>query len=142
MATTENNIQQFIQKLAQRERVSPQKIREIIISSFRNSYCQGENKEVDLHFNFETDLEVYRKYKLVDKVINPEKEIALGSELLKEGKTQGDSFFLPLDIKKLSFSFNYEVKKAWERELGSVQQEKQLESFKSLPGEIIQGTIQ
>ena|SRR5438128_6035447 len=112
MVATENNTQQFIQKLAHREGISPQKIQEIIISSFRNSYCRGENEEADLHFEFEADLVVYRVYKLVEKVTNPEKEISLDNELLKEGKTQGDRFFLPLDIKKLSFSFNYEIKKS------------------------------
>src|SRR6185437_12974570 len=96
----------------------------------------------DLHFEFASDLAVYRVYKLVEKVTDLEKEITHDNKLLKEGKVRDNKFFLPLDVKKLFFSFNYEMKKAWERELRSTKQEKQLESFKPLQGEIIQGIVQ
>ena len=46
-----------------------------MIESFRNSYYQKENNEADLHFEFDTGLSVYRTYKIVEKVNNPEKEI-------------------------------------------------------------------
>jgi len=142
MAVTENNTQQFIKQSAKREEVSEEKIKEIIVDSFRKSYCQGKNKDADLHFEFASDLAVYRVYKLVEKVTDLEKEITRDNKLLKEGKVRDNKFFLPLDVKKLFFSFNYEMKKAWERELRSTKQEKQLESFKPLQGEIIQGIVQ
>ena len=142
MAVTENNTQQFIKQLAKREEVSEEKIKEIIVDSFRKSYCQGKNKDADLHFEFASDLAVYRVYKLVEKVTDLEKEITLDSKILKEGEIRDNKFFLPLDVKKLFFSFNYEMKKSWERELRSTKQEKHLEAFKTLQGEIIQGIVQ
>ena len=140
--TENNNTQQFIQKLAQREGVSPQKIQETITVTFRNSYCQGENKEADLHFEFNTDFAVYRVYKIVEKISNPEKEITKDNKLLKGGKIEGEKFFLPLDTKNLSFSLSNEIKKQLGKNLGTVQQEKQLELFKPLQGKVIQGTVQ
>jgi transcription termination/antitermination protein NusA len=142
MVVIENSTQQFIRQLAERESVPEEKIKEIIADSFRKSYCQGENKDADLHFEFASDLAAYRVYKLVENVTDLEKEIALDSKLLKKGEIRDNKFFLPLDVKKLFFSFNYEMKKVWERELRSTKQERQLESFKTLQGEIIQGIVQ
>ena len=90
------------------------------------SYCQGENAEADLHFEFATGLLVYRTYKIVEKVNDPEKEIAKDdSKLLEESKVKGDTLFLPLDTKNLSLSLNYEIKKQLRKDLGEIHGEKQ-----------------
>ncbi|CAJ0925036.1 7387_t:CDS:2 [Entrophospora sp. SA101] len=109
-----NTTQQFIQKLAEREKVSPQKIEEIIINSLRQSYCKGENSQADLHFEFTNGLVVYRCYKIVEKITNPAQEIVASDNLLAQGKSENGEF----------------------------QQGKQYELFKNRQGEIIKGKIQ
>ena len=109
--TENNNTHQFIKRLADREGVPAQRIEEIIIESFRKSYCQGENTRAELHFKFGSGLSVYRLYKIVEKVDDLEKEIARDNELLlKKGQVKDGSFLLPLDIKNLSLSLNQEIK--------------------------------
>ncbi|CAH1756414.1 2896_t:CDS:2 [Entrophospora sp. SA101] len=137
-----NTTQQFIQKLAEREKVSPQKIEEIIINSLRQSYCKGENSQADLHFEFTNGLVVYRCYKIVEKITNPAQEIVASDNLLAQGKSENGIFFLPLDIKNFSFSLNQEIKKQLNQNLGEFQQGKQYELFKNRQGEIIKGKIQ
>ena len=105
-----NNTQQFIKQLAEREGVSEVKIKEIIIDSFRASYCQGENAGAELHFEFDSGLSVYRCYKIVETINDPEKEITKDNKLIKEGQVRGKNFLLPLDIKNLSLSLNQEIK--------------------------------
>jgi hypothetical protein len=90
---TENNTRQFIQKLAQREGVSNEKIQEIIETAFRNSYCQNENEEAVLHFEFNHGLVVYRLYRIVEKVANPHQEITRESTLFKEGEVKNEVLF-------------------------------------------------
>jgi len=105
-----NNTQQFIKQLAEREGVSEEKIKEIIIESFRASYCQGENTGAELYFEFDSGLSVYRLYKIVETINEPEKEITKNNKLIKEGKIKNNNFLLPLDIKNLSLSLNQEIK--------------------------------
>ena len=116
----ENTTQQFIENLAHREGVPIEKIREIVIQSFRNSYYRGENTAADLHFEFNADLVVYRRYQIVEHVNNPEKEIAHNDPLLKKEQVREGVFFLPLDIKNLSFSLNQEIKKQLRNYLGEI----------------------
>ncbi|MEG7978409.1 MAG: hypothetical protein NY202_00345 [Mollicutes bacterium UO1] len=108
--TENSNTNQFIKQLAEREGVSEEKIKEIIIDSFRKSYCQGENVRAELYFEFDSGLSVYRRYKIVDQVNDREKELTKNNELLKEGQTKDNNFLLPLDIKNLSLSLNQEIK--------------------------------
>ena len=105
-----SNTQQFIKQLAEREGVSEEKIKEIIIESFRYSYCQGENVGAELRFEFASGLSVYRLYKIVESVNEPEREITKDNKLIKEGEIKGNNFLLPLDIKNLSLSLNQEIK--------------------------------
>ena len=105
-----NNTEQFIKQLAEREGVSEAKIKAIIIDSFKTSYCQGENAGAELHFEFDSGLTVYRRYKIVEVINDPEKEITKDNKLLKEGKIKDNNFLLPLDIKNLSSSLNQEIK--------------------------------
>jgi NusA N-terminal domain len=137
-----NTTHQLIKKLAEREGVPEEKIEEIIIDSFHNSYCQGENVGADLHFEFDTGLSVYRTYKIVEKVNNPEKEIEKDSKLLKKSKVKDDTFFLPLDIKKFSFSLSSEIRRQLKRDLGGIKEERQCELFKPLERELVRGNIQ
>jgi hypothetical protein len=137
-----NNTNQFVKKLAEREGVSEKKIKEIIIDSFRKSYCQGENVEADLHFEFDTGLLVYRTYKIVEKVNHPGKEIEENNELLKENKVKDKTLFLPLDIKNLSISLNNEIKKQLRKDIVEIQGEKQYKAYKLLQGELVRGSIQ
>ncbi len=115
-----NTTQQFIKQLAEREGVSEEKIKEIIIDSFRDSYCQGENAGAELHFEFDSGLSVYRHYKIVETVNEPKKEITKESKLLKEGQIKENNFFLPLDIKNLSFSLNQEIKKRLRKDVEEI----------------------
>jgi N utilization substance protein A len=137
-----NNTNQFVKKLAEREGVSEKKIKEIIIDSFRKSYCQGENVEADLHFEFDTGLLVYRTYKIVEKVNHSGKEIEENNELLKENKVKDKTLFLPLDIKNLSISLNNEIKKQLRKDIVEIQGEKQYKEYKLLQGELVRGSIQ
>lgn len=140
--TENNNTNQFVKKLAEREGVSEEKIKEIIIDSFRKSYCRGENAEAVLHFEFDNGLLVYRTYSIVEQVSDPSKEITKDSKLLKKAKIKNNTFFLPLDIKNLSLSLNYEIKKQLQRDIGEIQGKKQYELYKSLQGELVRGYIQ
>ena len=115
-----NNTQQFIKQLAEREGVSEEKIKEIIIESFRTSYCQGENTGAELYFEFDSGLSVYRLYKIVENISDPEKEITKDNKLLKEGQIKGDNFLLPLDIKNLSLSLNQEIKNRLRKDVGEI----------------------
>jgi NusA N-terminal domain len=108
--TENNSIQPFIKQLADREEVSEEKIKEIIIDSLQKSYCQGENARAELHFEFDPKLSVYRRYKIVENIVDPEKEIAKEDKLLKKGEIKEDIFFFPVDIKNLSLSLNQEIK--------------------------------
>ena len=105
-----SNTQQFIKQLAEREGVSEEKIKEIIIDSFCKSYCQGENAEAELHFEFDSGLSVYRLYKIVETINDPKKEITEDNKLLKEGQVKDNNLLLPLDTKNLSFSLSHEIK--------------------------------
>jgi hypothetical protein len=118
--TENNNTQQFIKQLAEREGVSEEKIKEVIIDSFRKSYCQGENTGAELHFEFNSGLSVYHLYKIVKAINDPEKEITKDSKLLKEGQIKEDIFFLPLDIKNLSLSLNQEIKNRLRKDVGEI----------------------
>ncbi|WNE41158.1 MAG: Transcription termination/antitermination protein NusA [Mycoplasmataceae bacterium] len=109
--TESNNTKQFIKQLAEREGVQEEKIKEIIIDSIRKSYCQGENSKAELHFEFGSGLSVFRCYKIVETVANPEKEITKDSELLKKGQVNNGNLLISLDIKNLSFSLNQDIKK-------------------------------
>ena len=111
---------QFIKNLAEQKGVPVAKIKEIIIESFRKSYCRGENTQADLHFEFDTGLSVYRRYQVVEQVVHPEKEITKNDKLIKKGKVKDNHFFLPLDIKNLSLLVNYEIKKQFQSNLGTV----------------------
>lgn len=143
MTENNNNTNQFVKKLAEREGVAEEKIKEIIIESFRKSYCQGENANADLHFEFSSVLLVYRIYKIVEKITDQEKEVSKDdSKFLEQGKIEGDTFFLPLDTKSLSFSLNYEIKKRLQKDLGGIHGEKQYKMFKSLEGQLVRGIIQ
>jgi len=86
-----NNTYQFIQKLAEREGVAEEKIKEIIINSVRKTYYKKESDKVDLHIEFDKTLLVYRKYKVVPEVRDSEREITVDSNLLKEGKRFGNN---------------------------------------------------
>lgn len=138
---TENNTQQFIKQLADREGVAEEKIKEIIIESFRKSYCQGENSKAELHFEFDSGLSVYHCYKIVEKVSDPIKEISADNELLKKGLVKENNFWLPLDIKNFSFSLNQEIKDRLRKRVAEVSWERQFKFYKSQEGEIIKGNI-
>ena len=118
--TENSNTYQFIKKLAERERVPEEKIKVMIIDSFRSSYCQGENAGAELHFEFDSGLSVYRRYKIVEAVKDPEKEITKDNKLLKKGQIKNNDFFLPLDIKSLSFSLNQEIKNHLHKEMEEI----------------------
>jgi len=139
--TENNNTHQFIKQLAEREGVSEEKIKEIIIESFRKSYCQGENSGAELHFEFESGLSVHRLYKIVENISDPEKEITKDNKLLKEGQIKGDNFLLPLDIKNLSLSLNQEIKNRLRKDVGEISWDRQYKLFKSRQGELVKGTI-
>ena len=136
-----NNTQQFIKQLAEREGVSEEKIKEIIIESFRISYCQGENAGAQLHFEFDSGLSIYRLYKIVENINEPEKEITKNNKLTKEGKIKNNTFFLPLDIKNLSLPLNQEIKKRLRKDVEEISWERQYKLYKPQQGEIIKGSI-
>ena len=139
--TENNNTQQFIKQLAEREGVSEEKIKEIIIDSFRKSYCEGENSGAELHFEFDSGLSIYRLYKIVETINEPEKEITKDNKLLKEGQIKGNDFLLPLDIKNLSISLNQEIKNRLRKDVEEISWERQYKLYKSQQGEIIKGNI-
>jgi hypothetical protein len=135
-----NNTYQLIQKLAEREGVSEEKIKEIIINSFSKNYYQKESNKAELHFEFDKSLLVYRKYKIVVEVSDAEKEITKDNKLLKKGKIEGEVFYLPLDTANFSLSPNF--KEQLQKDLGGIHTEKQYSSFKPLEGQLIQGSVQ
>lgn len=141
-----NNTQQFIKQLAEREGISEEKIKEIITDSFRTSYCQGENAGAELYFEFDSGLSVYRLYKIVEKINDPEKEINQDNKLLKEGQVRDDNLLLPIDIKNLSFSLNQEIRNRLHKDIKEVGwkkrpeiEEKIYNLYKSQQGEIVRG---
>ncbi|CAG8712143.1 8195_t:CDS:2 [Cetraspora pellucida] len=118
--TENNNTQQFIRQLAEREGVSEEKIKEIIMDSFCKSYCKGENIGAELHFEFDSRLLVYRRYKIVSELNDPEKEIAADNKSLKSGQVKDGYFLLPLDVKNLSLSINQEIKDRLRKDVGEI----------------------
>jgi len=114
------NTHQFIENLAEQKGVPVAKIKEIVTESFRKSYCRGENSQADLHFEFDGGLSVYRRYQIVEQVAHPEKEITRNNKLIKKGQVKNNIFFLPLDIKNLSYLVNYEIKKQFQGRIGAV----------------------
>jgi len=139
--TENNNTQQFIKQLAEREGVSEEKVKEIIIDSFRKSYCQGENTGAELYFEFDSGLSVYRRYKIVEKINDPQREIITDNELLKEGQIKNDDFFLPLDVKNLSVSLNQEIKSRLRKDVEEISWERQYKLYKPQQGEVVKGVI-
>jgi len=140
---TDSSIRQFIQKLAQREGITDQRIREIIISAFRDSYCQGENShDANLHFEFNNGLLVYRTYQIVEKINNPNREITLDNELIKAGEIKDNVLFCPVDTKNLPFSLSQNIRKKIEEDLGKIQQRKEYETYATLQGQLISGKLQ
>jgi hypothetical protein len=54
-----NDTKEFIKKLARREDLTEDKIREIIEESFRNSYCNSSNNSGSvLKFDFDSSLSI------------------------------------------------------------------------------------
>jgi transcription termination/antitermination protein NusA len=146
--TENNNTYQFIKQLAEREGVSEEKIKEIITDSFRDSYCQGENAGAELHFEFDSGLSVYRRYKIVEVIKESEKEITKDNELLKKGKIKDNILFFPLDIKSLSFLLNQEISNRLRKDIKKIGWERQSEFetelynlYRSQQGEIIRGRL-
>jgi len=139
--TENNNTQQFIKQLAEREGVSEEKIKKIIIDSFRKSYCRGEDVGAELYFEFDSGLSVYRRYKIVEKINDPQREITADNELLKGGQIKNDDFFLPLDVKNLSVSLNQEIKSRLRKDVGEISWERQYKLYKPQQGEVVKGVI-
>nr|CAG8484564.1 10664_t:CDS:2 [Entrophospora candida] len=136
------SIYQFIKSLAEREGVSEDRIKEIIIESFRRSYCKKESSRAELNFKFNDGLSVHRLYQIVEKVNDPEKEISKNDELLKKGKVKNNKLFVPLDIKNFSNSLSDEIRKQLLGDLGEISKARQFKQFKPLEGQIVEGTIQ
>jgi N utilization substance protein A len=136
------NIYQNIKKIAEQKGVAGEKIKEIIIEAFRDSYQQKENPEADLHLKFNEELVVYRRYQIVEQVNNPEREVTKNSELLKEGELKDGNFFLPIDTKNLSLEFSREFEKQLAQKLRWVSYEKENTKSNYLPGQLIWGTLQ
>jgi N utilization substance protein A len=139
--TESNNTQQFIKQLANREGVEEGKIKEIIIDSIRKSYCQGESSRTELSFEFNSKLSVYRCYKIVETINDSQKEITKDSELIKGGQVKNEMFFLPLDIKNLSFSLNQEIKKQLQKDVEEISQERKYKLYKPQQGKLVKGVI-
>lgn len=139
--TENNNTQQFIEQLANSKGVSEEKIKEIIIDSFCTSYCKGENTGAELHFKFNSGLSVYRRYKIVETIKEPEKEITKDNKLIKEGKIEDDNFLLPIDIKNLPPSLDQEFKNHLLKGVEKISWVRQYKLYKPQQGEIIKGII-
>ncbi|CAI2161736.1 1305_t:CDS:10 [Funneliformis geosporum] len=133
--TQNSNIYQFIKSLAERERVSEERIKEIIVEAFRRSYCKEENSRAELSFEFNAGLSVYRLYQIVEEVKDPEIEIAQNDKLLKKGKIKDNKLFLSLDIKNFSLSLSNEIRNQLLGDLGVIGQGRQYKIFKPLEGQ-------
>ena len=140
--TESSNIYQFIKSLAEREGVSEDRIKEIIVKAFRRSYCKEENARAELNFEFNDGLLVYRLYQIVEQVNDPEKEISKNDKLLKKGKIKGNQLFLSLDVKNFSISLSNEIRKQLLEDLGEIGQGRQFKLFKPLQGQLVRGVIQ
>jgi hypothetical protein len=139
----EGNTRQFIENLAKETKVPIENIQKIIIDSFRSSYCQNENKEAELHFEFNKNLEIYRLYKIVEKVNDPQKEVIFNDELIKKaGKKENNIFFCPIETQKLSFFLSKEIQKNLEKYLKDIRQKKEIQEYIALQGSLISGKIQ
>jgi transcription termination/antitermination protein NusA len=137
-----SNVHQFIKNLAEREGVSEDRIKEIIVESFRKSYCREENSRAELSFEFNAGLSVHRLYQIVEKVNNPEKEISKNDELLKKGQKRDGKLFLPLDVKNFSASLSNEIRKQLLGDLEEISQGRRFKVLKSLQGQIVKGTVE
>jgi hypothetical protein len=138
---TKSNIYQFIKSLAEREGVSEDRIKEIIVESFQRSYCKEENSRAELSFEFSDGLSVYRIYQIVEKVSDSEKEITKDNELLKKGKVKDNKLFFPLDVENFSISLSNEIEKQLLGSLEEIGQGRQFKIFKPLQGQIVEGVI-
>lgn len=66
---------QYVSKIAKKELVDDEQIKEIIINAFKSSYSPNKTTEIELELEFSDELLVYRKYKIVTTVNDEEKEI-------------------------------------------------------------------
>ena len=115
-----SNLSESVQKLAQIKGVSEEKIKDIIYQSFYQFYEKKLNQSVDLHFEFGDKLSVYRLYQIVKSVSNPEKEIASSDLRMKEGKSENNTFFLPLEIANSSLDLVSEIKEMIQQRLREI----------------------
>jgi len=96
---------------------------------------------VNLSFNFQDNLLVYRKYEIVNKVNNSETEILFNDPVLKKGEIKNNFFFLPLDIENFSFSTSQQICKELYKEVQEIQKEKQFQNLQEQKEQIIKGKI-
>ncbi|MCE8162673.1 MAG: hypothetical protein I3273_02130 [Candidatus Moeniiplasma glomeromycotorum] len=145
---TENKINssfsETIKRLAQEKGANEEKIKSLIIKSFCQFYEQKLNQTANLHFEFGSELLVYRLYQIVDHVSDPEKEISSSDPRLKEGKKENNTFFLPLEITDYSLDLISEIKKKFRTGLREINWENQFKLLKKLQQEerLVRGNIQ
>lgn len=137
-----SNLSESLQRLSQTKGVSEEKIKNIICQSFRQFYEKKLNQTVDFHFEFGDKFSVYRLYQIVEKVSDPEKEIDSSDWRLKEGKSENNIFFLPLEI--TSFDLASEIKKMVQEELKKISWESQSKLLQKFQQEekLVQGNLQ
>jgi len=107
-------IYQLIKESAQRENLSIQEYIDLFSTAFRKVYCQGENEQAKLNFSLlpeKNEFLIKRIYEITDYVENPVTEISREDKMIKEnkGEIKDNTFFLSLDLKSFSYSFNHQL---------------------------------
>jgi hypothetical protein len=142
---TNNNTIELIKKLAEREGMNYTEAKETIKNSFVKTYCQGENSESELHFNFDPEFEVYRVYKIVDEVKDSQKEISKNNSVIKNGEIKGDKFFLPLNTNNFEIPTTKinELKKQVKKDFEKKTSERRIEDYNEIfeNKELVEGFI-
>lgn len=137
------DLQNYVEKLAEREGIDTKQLEKIITKSFTQFYCQGEDKDADLIFNFGKDFVIYRRYEIVkEKPGNPSREIHFEDGRLKAGgKIEGNYFLLPLNVNGLPFPISQNIRHQIRKEIQEIHKQKQLKSFKEQNNQLVQGAV-
>lgn len=138
---TSREVSSSISQVAEKLGINAEQLKEGIANSFRESYCQGDNAEADLEFDFSGELTVFRKYRLVLEVKDVAKEIILDDSLLSQGKIVGEFFYLSLPVEGFSSNLIQDIGRRIRAGIREVRRQKQLENFRKQKDQLIKGRV-
>lgn len=126
----EKKINEYIKELSDKENLSTEEIKNMIISLFENFY-----KGAELLFDFSKEkLIITRVYKIVKEIKKEEKELKEGDKLIKKGITKDEKVYIYLDLENKNTS-NY-LKENFEKSLKRIKMKDKYRKGQIVYGEV------